>query len=111
MLVDYNEREKSLLKDIETRSQAPLNNALEEFRNAETTMKKIYKQAMQSKRPLTDYEIGIIEELKITQSNYTKLLEEYENERRVVELKAEALEAKYIVFVVLKYRFCGAEIC
>lgn len=75
MLLDYNENENSLLYDIAVRYNSDVNEIRAQYMAAKDT--------------------GDNDEIKRTQSEYSKLLSDYGDERKAIEHRAETRETKY----------------
>lgn len=95
MLLNYIEEETFALENIGYHFKAQLDKVFTEYANAEAEFKKLNKKAQQGKRPLTVEETRIVAEFERTQSAYSDLLAEYEEQRKAITNQAEAREEKY----------------
>ena len=95
MLLDYNSNEKKEINAIEAHFKPLLDRAYNQQEDAAVAFEKLNTDAQKGKRSLNDDEAEIVAEYEQTQTEYARLLDEYEEKRKVITSKAEEREAKY----------------
>lgn len=92
MLLNFNQNEQVLLHALLSKFKPSLDKAFTLFSEAQAQFEKLDDDAQKGKRTLTDDEAKTVAEYEKTQTEYSRLLAEYEEKREIITSKAEERE-------------------